>query len=77
MVENRISGALCAPGKIPGLLLLFSGINSDMEDKRERKEIRGLSIKQEIKKKKFCLDLCLFLGMVTRYCFVLAYLILL
>ena len=52
MVENRISGALCAPGKIPGLLLLFSGINSDMEDKRERKEIRGLSIKQEIKKKK-------------------------
>lgn len=53
MVENRISGALCAPGKIPGLLLLFSGINSDMEDKRERKEIRGLSIKQEIKKKNF------------------------
>lgn len=51
MVENRISGALCGPGKIPGLLLLFSGINSDMEDKRERKEIRGLSIKQEIKKK--------------------------
>lgn len=48
MVENRISGALCGPGKIPGLLLLFSGINSDMEDKRERKEIRGLSIKQEI-----------------------------